>query len=1021
MARAVVMRIIGDERDLIRSLKKSTVATQTFGANVAKTQTVLKKNALNLSHAAAGGTGFARAMTASNGTLLGVGGLVYGLSQSAKAASNFELTMQKIVGLSGLTQQAVNGLTKEVLALGPAVGRGPAELAEALYFISSSGITDAATALDVLNQSARASAAGLGETQQVADAVTSVLNAYGPSTISAAQATDILVGIVREGKGEASEFAGVIGNVVSLASQLSVSFDEVGAALAAMTRLGTDPETAATQLQQVFSNLTKVTPQSEKALRSVGLTSKALRATLAGPGGLREGLVQIKAAFEGNIPAMAKAFGDIRALRGVLALVGSQADAVGGIFERLADSTGSAADAFGAVANTPAQKFARFGAAVDAVKIAIGVGLAPALADAAVAMTKWLGNVDNQQALTNGFRDAAGALKEIVNGVKLVIETLGGLRDTLTVLAGAWVGFKVKGIIAAQVTAAQHKIATSQMIAHYKLWRISATGDAAAVAAANTAAAGVTASVWRAALIATGWGAFAIAAGVAAAYVITNWTKVKKFFLNFAKAMVKTFEGMWEIIKGVGKAAVGSLLTTMTGFVRGTLELLAKIPGPMQDEVRAALDGLRSVTTDWINQGNAQMEAGGRAIGRAWSRGFTSEVESGLSTAAALTESFALKGRPRRSGGGAGKVVAEILKEDADAIKAAGKGITAAQRNTFFDNLIGRRQDRNQDIKTIQGQINDLQKIATLIRNRIKATKDVTRRLTLEDELVQVQRNIAGKQRELADNLRRENERAADARRASLAALLDGLTFKVDQALVTKTLSDDLAAYQALRAGIVEQLRTQKGNLDLQRQLLTVEQQIAETREKQATARQFRALGFDQEGNKPLPQVANLKKQLGQLTENLKGTFLDTDKTTSLMKRIKKVLGGGFGEVTKDVRAKVAAMFDDIRAQLKNFEGYKRTIPRQAFDPNKLLAGLGLSPEELKAVRGRIARIGPDGRMPGRGTGAFGMVQPVGGGSFQADFNLYIDGQQVETTVTRRNNARKRRNPPQKRGPTVAY
>src|SRR4029079_10270447 len=109
--------------------------------------------------------------------------------------------------------------------------------------------------LDVVKQSAMAAKAGLGDTQTVADAVTSAMNAYGSEVLSAAHATDVLVNTVKEGKGEAASFAPVIGNVSALASKLGVSFEDVGAALAAQIRLGTDAETASTQLQALFSGL----------------------------------------------------------------------------------------------------------------------------------------------------------------------------------------------------------------------------------------------------------------------------------------------------------------------------------------------------------------------------------------------------------------------------------------------------------------------------------------------------------------------------------------------------------------------------------------------------------------------------------------------------------------------------------------------------------------------------------------------------------------------------------------------
>ena len=93
-------------------------------------------------------------------------------------------------------------------------------------------------ALDVLEASAKAAAAGLGETKQVADAVTSAVNAYGIENLSAARSTDILVATVREGKAEADSIAGALGQVLPAASELGVEFAELGGTIAALTRIG---------------------------------------------------------------------------------------------------------------------------------------------------------------------------------------------------------------------------------------------------------------------------------------------------------------------------------------------------------------------------------------------------------------------------------------------------------------------------------------------------------------------------------------------------------------------------------------------------------------------------------------------------------------------------------------------------------------------------------------------------------------------------------------------------------------
>lgn len=231
-----------------------------------------------------------------------------------------------------------------------------------------------------------------------------------------------------------------------------------------------------------------------------------------------------------------------------------------------------------------------------------------------------------------------------------------------------------------------------------------------------------------------------------------------------------------------------------------------------------------------------------------------------------------------------------LQDQDAQAISqiqaiqnAAPKGITADQRNTFFDNRISRLLDQVQDITSIQGQIKQLQAIGKLITARIAATKDVTRRLTLESTLNdEVLRPIAAdkaqlaqnaddlfdsaisraldrvqdiptiqgqirklqqlgkqitdrikattdvvRQRALEDQLLSEVTRPLKADRQQLAQnFLDALQFNVDKAGATVGLSDDLIALAKQKAGILKEIKLQGDTAALEGDLLTVTENI---------------------------------------------------------------------------------------------------------------------------------------------------------------------------------------------------
>ncbi|WP_166345130.1 phage tail tape measure protein [Phytoactinopolyspora limicola] len=303
-------------------------------------------------------------------TMVATGGLTLrALGSMGNESAQFTGTLTKMVTQVGLARDEAMGLGAAAMGLS-ATGRGPQELAKALFFVTSAGLRGG-EALDVLKASAQASAIGLGDTAVVADLVTSAVNAYGSETLSASAATDVLIGAVREGKAEAPELAGALGRVLPIASEMGITFDQVGGAVAAMTRTGSNAAEATTQLRAIMSSLLKPAQQSEEALAEFGLSAEQVRQTVR-ERGLFEGLMQIRDAVGDNDEALARIFPNIRAYAGMLDLTGEAADTNAAIFDRMGDSTGNLAEGFIEWSRTTEASQQRFSAAMEAVRISIG-------------------------------------------------------------------------------------------------------------------------------------------------------------------------------------------------------------------------------------------------------------------------------------------------------------------------------------------------------------------------------------------------------------------------------------------------------------------------------------------------------------------------------------------------------------------------------------------------------------------------------------------------------------------------
>jgi TP901 family phage tail tape measure protein len=274
---------------------------------------------------------------------------------SVREAVQFESSFAKIQALVGVTADEIGELEAAAKRLGPAVGISANEAAEALFFITSAGLRGA-SATEVLEASLKGSAIGLGDTKTIADLATSAVNAYGEANLGGAEAVDILAEAVRLGKLEPAELAASMGQVLPLASNLGVGFDEVGAAMAGMSKTGTDASTAATQLRGIFNALIKPTGEANKALEDMGLSAEDLRTQIREKG-LFSTLETLTGAFDGNIEATASVFGNVRALSGVLDLMGESVDENRDLFAEMTDGVGILDEALEIVSETSEFKF----------------------------------------------------------------------------------------------------------------------------------------------------------------------------------------------------------------------------------------------------------------------------------------------------------------------------------------------------------------------------------------------------------------------------------------------------------------------------------------------------------------------------------------------------------------------------------------------------------------------------------------------------------------------------------------
>lgn len=417
MGRGITFTFYGNTAPLVGSLKT---------ADAAMAGTAAKASTLGTRMYSAGSKLQAVGFAASKLTLpLAVAG-----GASIKMAIDFEESLSKMERLAGVGHSTVVKWQKQILELAPKVAQSPIELSEALYFLASSGIPTA-KAMGVLEVSAKASAAGLGDVEAVADGLSSVLNVYGFENISAAKAADILTEAVKLGKGEADEYTKVIGRITPVANQLKIPFNDVAAAMAAATNKGLSVSEAATGIRQAMIALEKPTKAGAKILAEAGTSMEEIR-QIAAEKGLLPALQRLKEVSGGNVETFGKLFPNVRGLNAALMLTDDTTGQVNEIFEKMGSSTGELDQAFDKASETTEFKMNRALANLRTAGIELGQAFLPLvedIADKVSGLAEWFGNLDDAQRKWFGYAMIGAML------LGPLVRTLGNLLKVFSVLA----------------------------------------------------------------------------------------------------------------------------------------------------------------------------------------------------------------------------------------------------------------------------------------------------------------------------------------------------------------------------------------------------------------------------------------------------------------------------------------------------------------------------------------------------------------------------------------------------------
>lgn len=971
--RRIEVQLVGDSSSLERAFRRSSRSATGFSASMKTAQARsggFVRGAASMSGAL---SKFGGVLALTSGAFFAGAGIVAGIGSALTAAGEFEEAMNTLGQASGATAEQMALASKRARELGADVSlpaTSATDAAEAMLQLAKGGLTMAQT-LAAARGTLQLAAAAETDVGTAANTTARALTAFHLSGAQAGAIADALANGARAATGDINDFAIALSQSATSAHAFGLTAQDTVTALTELAKAGLVGSDAGTSLRVMLSRLK---PQAKAAQREVKALGIAVDDGKGHFLGFRQIVLNYNHALSRLTPvqrqvALQTIFGT-DAQRAANIIFGQSVDVFDNLHAAVIQQGGAAAAA-AAKQKGYTGALDAFKSAIETTEVTIGTALLPTMTRWLRSAATWLGTTRNQARVQ---RDARIAVHDTVSVIQTFTKVIKDMLAVVRPLIGAVGGLKRALILLLAI-----KVATTirSWTAELLLFEGAAAGTAGgkgvgrlakiAQAVRGLAALGLVSLAFRFPRLAAGLSQ------------VTKLGTVLRALASarFVVAVTVVVVGL-EVLDKLAKKFNGlGIVDTLKGspFQKGPLLNFLLGHGFESDAQRAAKKRVAEEVAIW----NAAIADG------------IKNIRDGLERMREQNPRINVPGSPTYdpSAGGAGL---------ATSFNRPGAKITAEQRNTFFDNAIARILLRG-GLGKIREQIAAINRAEALIVKRIAATKDVTRKLNLEDQLLQLRSQAKDLQTQLGQEF------------------LDSLSFGVTKAQATKSVADDLVALSALQAGIRKRIAAEGRTLALQQQLFDVQQQITaailQQRQAKADARksaQFKAIGLTAEGEERAPSVKHLLAQLAALKKAISGT---TFNTPALQKR----LAGIFDTLTKggvgrDVKNAIKSILDDVDKQFG--ERRRRNLTKfRGVNVAAILNGLGLSPEQTRSLHKRIAGLGAGGTVPGGSSPAFAGV----GADITVNTTLTLDGREIAKNTTYHQSKQQKRRASSRRGP----
>lgn len=363
------------------------------------------------------------------------------------AAGDFETSFAKLSTIADFSKVSADDMRAQILEVSNQYGISASDIAEAAYSAISAG-QDTSDAVQFVADSMKLAKAGFTDSGTSIDTLTTIMNAYGDASGSAADIADRLITAQNLGKTTVAELGSSMGKVIPTAAMYGVNLDNLASAYVTTTKNGIATAESTTYINGMLNELGKSGSTASEILKKK--TGKSFKELMDDGQSLSNVLAIVQQAADDSGKSMADMFSSQEAAKAA-ATITQHADDYEAAMDAMAQSGGKTAEAFAVVDDTAAASVEKLKTSVQNMAITFGEMLLPIVENVVAHIQQvvdWLGSLDEGQRKT--MIQIAAVVAAISPALIVLGKVVSGIGSIITV-SGQLVGF-IAGTVVPGIT-----------------------------------------------------------------------------------------------------------------------------------------------------------------------------------------------------------------------------------------------------------------------------------------------------------------------------------------------------------------------------------------------------------------------------------------------------------------------------------------------------------------------------------------------------------------------------------------